>query len=584
MALIGQIVVAVRAQTDQFSKGLASAKSMLSGFGSAMNQVGIGALREFGAQLFSSGVDALQSATSAAMEHIDTQSKLASTLNIGLGEFQTWSHAAELAGLSQEDLGKGITKLQGTIGEIRAGLGDGGKDLAAYGVSLEEIAGAGGGGASLKEAVSQLSKIEDKTQRIAAAKELFGKMGAGTGFQSLLADGTDGIDEITSKLTSYGVILTDVQGKQVEMANDSITELQTALGGVANQLSAQVAPFITAAATAFTDWAAQGSNVTSIISTGLEWIAGGIGIVADVIHTAKLGFMALGGIGINTFSLIVQGVTALAQVLETVLNAIPGVEVSFTSSLTAINEDVKKKATEYNQGLWDEFLKEPPSTGIKQMFSSIKDESRKAAEAMLSDSANATRKMTEDDKKKAKSIDDLIQKLHEQEATVGMTTAQTEVFRLKELGASEAIIKEAQALQESIKKKEEKKKHDEELANKAKQLIEQNLTPLEKFEKDVAEIGEMFNKGLINETQLDRALKSAGNKGGEETKLAGALDFGSSAARSLVLKNQNPIATPMNKLAESAKEALVEAKKQTEYLYGLYQRKPSEENLYSIVG
>ena len=86
------------------------------------------------------------------------------------------------------------------------------------------------------------------------------------------------------------------------------------------------------------------------------------------------------------------------------------------------------------------------------------------------------------------------------------------------------------------------------------------------------QLGELFVRGGIDKDTFLRAARSAkgeldgGGSSGGGGGLAGALDFGSQAARSVVLKSRMAGRSPINKVEKNTKEALEEAKRHTGFL------------------
>lgn len=128
----------------------------------------------------------------------------------------------------------------------------------------------------------------------------------------------------------------------------------------------------------------------------------------------------------------------------------------------------------------------------------------------------------EESDKQRKSIDAMMSKLKEQEATYGMSKYQVEVYRLAQAGATEEELKAARAMADKLDLQEQQKdelkeaerimkKHaaaQEELTRQAKKY----QTPAEKFANIQKELDELLGKGLISmaayQTEIEEARKA----------------------------------------------------------------------------
>ena len=160
----------------------------------------------------------------------------------------------------------------------------------------------------------------------------------------------------------------------------------------------------------------------------------------------------------------------------------------------------------------------------------------------LEASKKAQDEQARESKRVADEIGSITRKLEEQAATFGMSAAQLDAYRLKQLGASDAVIQHAQALADQRDELEKNKKAQDDLAARAKDVYEATRTPIEKATAEAAKLKEMFGKGLIDKDTFNRAgsklaedaMKGAG--GGNDYHENGALELGSKEARSSILK------------------------------------------------
>jgi len=89
--------------------------------------------------------------------------------------------------------------------------------------------------------------------------------------------------------------------------------------------------------------------------------------------------------------------------------------------------------------------------------------------------------------------------------TFGLTEGQKDLFNLKQLGADADDLKIAKGLSDQLDALEKYKKDQED----AKHLIEQSLTPLDKYKESVQEIARLYREHLIDAKQRQDALNKA---------------------------------------------------------------------------
>jgi len=99
----------------------------------------------------------------------------------------------------------------------------------------------------------------------------------------------------------------------------------------------------------------------------------------------------------------------------------------------------------------------------------------------------------------------LTESLDTQLATVNMTSAEIEIYKLQTAGATEEVLKGVKATQKQI---EAATKHKQLLAE-GKSLVEKYLSPQQKFAKTQEHLAELFNAGAIDTGTYNKALIDA---------------------------------------------------------------------------
>lgn len=556
MATIGSIIIGMRVGTTQLAKGLQTARGMLSSFSSTISstQAAFGAL----ASVLGTSVSvyALASLTQQSMEAIDSTTKLADRIGTTTESLIGLQHAADLSGTSSDELQSALEKMSTNLGKAKSGAAGAKEAFESLGLNVDELA-SGDPVEAVKQIADGINQLPTASDRAAASMEIFGKQGIG--LLNTLAGGSEGIDAMTADAEKLGLTFSRVDAAQVEAANDALSRAWKLVTGLGNQLAVQLAPFIEVAANKLTDMATNGIDMGQIVSTAIEWVVGGIGLLADIVHTVKLGFLALRAVVNTVLYGIAEGIASLSEGLEALINLLPGVKVSFTETLRAIADDMKKLKDNEWAGLNEALMEEPPSTGIKSFFDDVKRQAKSAAEE-ITKAGESVQTMGNDFTEAAEKVGELEEKLRLQIATFGMSSTEADIYKLKQEGVSEAMLANVQALGTQLKEMERKKEIEDELASSAKQVIEANKTPLEKFQLEIEKLQTLRDKGLIDTTTFERATAKAKSDLGTEptnkkVEFAGAFELGSNEARQAILQNRfgSSNKDPMNKVESNTK-------------------------------
>lgn len=292
MAAIGKVSAIFTASSSGLSAGVSKASSSLKGL-----HRDVASLRS-GMQLLNaiSGAQLLGSVASTAMgyarslvnvsqaqaEVIDSTSKMSARLGMTYSELAGLAHAGDLAGVSMDTIGKAATKADIAFVKAAQGSDVAKAGFAAIGLSLADLQG--------KSSAERFSAITDaiaglptEAERAAAAVKLFGK--SGSELLPLFAGGAGSIREATAEAQRFGMALTNAQGRDVEAMNDSFSKVSAAIGGIVKQVTAYLAPSITAIATTFTDFVGSmgGANIGQAIGEGIIGAAQYMAGVGDAI-------------------------------------------------------------------------------------------------------------------------------------------------------------------------------------------------------------------------------------------------------------------------------------------------------------
>jgi hypothetical protein len=274
----GRVNVSISASTGALTKGLKSASSQMQSFSGQIKSINsrMGTLVLLqGAQMFagfvrgvSNAVRSLISMGQAQAGVIDQTSKLSRRLGLTYSELAGLSLAADLAGVSMNQVGTAMTKADVLMTKAAGGSRSAAAAFERLGLNIGQLQGMSG--ADRFEAIaSAISALPTAAERSAAAVALFGR--AGAQLLPLFEGGADGIRQAREEAEKFGGTLTNKQGVAVEQMNDAFTRVRTAISGVVGQVTAYLAPAIEGIAKTFTDFVGSvgGANIGQAIGEAL---------------------------------------------------------------------------------------------------------------------------------------------------------------------------------------------------------------------------------------------------------------------------------------------------------------------------
>ena len=343
MATVARLTADLTANTAKFETGMKKAQNILGNFASIAGSAGAAAGTAFAAAAVALGALAVRQA-----QVIDATSKLSSTLGINIREFQALSLVADEAGIDQEALGKAITKTQQFISEAAQGSKSYNEALKRLGLSSKELINLSPDQQFQKIAES-LAKIENPTQRTAAALEIFGKNGRS--IVGLLPELSAKIDEARAFNDKFNISLTELDAAKVEEANDTFARVGKAISGLGNTIAIELAPLVTAASEALLNAGIDGETFGNAVRGGVEIAAKAI----DFLRVAILGIRSIFNEVVIAISEAVAKVSVLlfdlGKSLADTFNKIPGISVEAEDGLLNIGLAARKAADEAKKSL-----------------------------------------------------------------------------------------------------------------------------------------------------------------------------------------------------------------------------------------
>jgi len=294
MAKVGQLFVSLGLDTINFTSGIIKAKDLAFANSKEIQR----SMELIGKATVGAGATAAAALAVMVKQQInvaDQAFKMSQKFGISVESFTGFSHAANLAGVESESLGKGLQHLSKWMVEN------------------------GQGGRNVKEVLFQVAdsyqKMGEGALRSADAQKKFGK--AGADLIPMLKDGRAGLQGAWQEAERLGLVISTKTGAAAELFNDNLTRLQVSLKGVASQIMAENIVALSGLSSAFVnirgDVARAGGELLDGFLPKLLIVDASVRGTADnLINVSKGLALSLAGMASGNMGLMGAGTAALA--------------------------------------------------------------------------------------------------------------------------------------------------------------------------------------------------------------------------------------------------------------------------------
>lgn len=363
------------AEVNSFVGGITSAGAKLASF------AGIGAI-------VGSAVAGIGAAIGSAFEVkeqfgiIDETAKLSDRLGITTEALTGFQHAAEISGVSADELTGGFEKMFKTLGEAVSGSKEAVATFQSLGLSAQNLQ-AESPDIAFKTIAEAISHIANPAQRAAAAMDVFGK--SGQTLIPLLNQGEVAIGAMQAEAGRLGITFSRLDASKIEHANEAVNRLKSVFTGFARTAAIALAPLAQFGADGLTslfskiapklqEFAADFTQMVPKIEAALSNLWGYIGTVWDGIYNylASVGGEIYSVVAANwdtivsTITAAVLGAADVVSAAWGVMTEVAGEAWSAVSSIvqgagSTINDTVKDitiglNVAEYAIQHWADFF------------------------------------------------------------------------------------------------------------------------------------------------------------------------------------------------------------------------------------
>lgn len=405
-------------------------------WGSALAAVAVGAIALFVRQ---------------QLKAIDTAAKFSAAIGISVNQLQAMQLAANIAGIAQDKLDKALKRMVKSVSDGVNGLSTAVRAFDALGLSADDLA--------QLDPAEIFKRIADAVQdagggikTLGALMDIFGAKN-GAELINLLKEGREGIEAMEREVDALGLGLSRVDVSKVEAANDAMTRARSILKGIAQRLTVEVAPFITAVVNKFVEMGSKGTTAGEFVSIAMEKVGKVIAFVATILQAFGVAWQALQVAASSAIAGVVTGLEWVGKAIQFVGKLLGGHTMQWVEDLSLFAQAARDVASEDLAMLgekFDELGRNPWGDRVLRTFEDIRREANEAGEAA------------------AKTADDFND------------------MALEIDGAASEL---------------------EKMRREAERIRERNLTPLEQFIKAKDRLDEIFKNGLLQAQEYKRELE-----------------------------------------------------------------------------
>ncbi|HEX9810855.1 MAG TPA: hypothetical protein VGA88_02045 [Burkholderiales bacterium] len=322
-----------------------------------------------------------------SMKAIDAQAKMAGALNTSVASLAALERAADLDGVSVQQLETGMRKLATVLGEAAQGTGTAVDSLKRLHVTAAELAAL-----PVDQRIALINqRIAENiplAEQAAVSADFFGER-AGLAMRNL---SPETIKEATEQTKLFGHALSDVDAKKVEMANDSISTVGFAVDGLWKQISVKLAPIIGKIGEEFMKAAEEAGGMEKIALRVFDNIVTAAGFVVDSVDFIGRRFSMLADLLIIAKSRAdtanealmgqVESTSTATGAVDQLIGALTG-QVAVTGESARKTKEAESVITQAWEHIQETLMKPLPSEALKQFVRDAEEAATKAADAAL---------------------------------------------------------------------------------------------------------------------------------------------------------------------------------------------------------
>lgn len=386
--ILGDLVVRIGGDTAQLQSAMARAKTAIGDFASASrtaatNVATVGAAAGVAA---AAGIAALVAKT---MDAVGAQADLAARLNTTSTSIANLSHAAMLSGVEMSKVESSSEFLARKLSEASDSGSSAADTFARLGLSASALQNM-----PLDQRISAINQaLTDNvsaSERAAVAAEVYGSK-AGSAMRQLTPEA---LASAADEVKRLGLNISEIDAEKIAAAGDAVDRVTKVFDGMLQQMTAELAPVITAVSNQFFDAATGAEGFGAAGKSASDTIVTGVGVAMDVVEGIRRSF-ELAGKGLVVMALegdkamnelaqaIAAGPVDVINRLISVMNSVAGTDFELIdiSSLQANIDNADAVLAQAYADMHETMMQPMPSGQFQQFVEEARAAANEAAAA-----------------------------------------------------------------------------------------------------------------------------------------------------------------------------------------------------------
>lgn len=237
-----------------------------------------------------------------SLKGIDATAKFADRLGINIEKLTAYQFAAEQTGVKVETFNMALQRMTRRVSEAGQGTGEAKAAIKELGLSATVLA-ALPVDQQFARIADAMNRVQSQSERVRLSFKLFDS--EGVALVNTLKLGSAGLAAMEKDARSLGIVFDRDAAAKVEKANDAMNRFKRSVGGVAQSIAIQLAPFLEHMANLMTqNVAGAAGNMGTVILNVFESISVGIAKTINLIKDMPAAFKELQGSFQSSFSAI----------------------------------------------------------------------------------------------------------------------------------------------------------------------------------------------------------------------------------------------------------------------------------------
>lgn len=497
-------------QFDRTGRQVETAGRSMRGARGDAQQLGAAARRLTGILVGLAGAAGLGALIRSQLQSADQAIKTARAWGDSAETVSTLGFAAEQAGADLGALESAQESFVRRLPQIRSGSGAASDAVRALGLQVFDAEGnVRQFSEILLDASDSLSLIEDANTRAEVAQQIFGR--GSSQLSEVLRLNRSEIEQLQEAGRRYGREISTDTAVQAEIFNDTMNELRGSMSGAARSMMSEMLPSLLAISTQMRDSAADADGLANQIgraaNESIRLLA--LGIRGAIVPLEAMG-EAIGG-GIAYVEQLARGNREGAAAIREHMEA------------TGAFEGPLKSLVEFYDALYNA---QEQNTGATEEGAEADDRASEAARRraeLMERIRSIMGGAADEERDRADAVQQFIGNLQEEADTWGMSAEAITRYRLELMGATEAQIEHALALQAQVadleaiaeaeraveQARQEGERERERMQRQGGRVFEETRTELERYSAQVQRLQELLREGAIDQQTFDRAIEQA---------------------------------------------------------------------------